>query len=420
MSGTTTRRSGRHGNAPAGTPPSVPPAAPATGIDQALDPGGADQAGPPGPEQSTLLPRLVDPAQVAALQSVRATTCLSILMATTPAARMTDADADRLRDLADDAERRLAGHSSRAAADRTKRHLAQLVEQAVLEPTASGLALYCAADQQHRVWLPLRVADRVVIDPSFATRDLLRSLHRTPRHLVLLLGNNHTQLFIGQGPYLMPAIGSSFPRVAPAAAGRRGGPARSAPGGSRSDGDLTHYLRQVDRALGNYRLLHPSPIVLAGPARLVSAFQQTSRHLERLAGTVTGDHAGSSMAELTQQVRPVLDEYLHSRQAEALQLLEQRAGADRVVSGLPAVWLAAHYERVEMLAVEDTLVYPARLSDNGDLLEAASDVEAPDVLDDAVDELIELIIARGGWVALLEEGSLAGHDRVAVCLAGSR
>lgn len=55
-----------------------------------------------------------------------------------------------------------------------------------------------------------------------------------------------------------------------------------------------------------------------------------------------------------------------------------------------------------------------RLSADGDQVTAAADVEAPDVIDDLVDELIELVLDRGGWVALARDGSLADHDRVAL------
>ena len=67
-----------------------------------------------------------------------------------------------------------------------------------------------------------------------------------------------------------------------------------------------------------------------------------------------------------------------------------------------------------MLAVEEGYRFPARLSVDGDLVTPAEDAEAPDVIDDLVDELIETVLDRGGWVALVRDGALAGHDRVAL------
>ena len=81
-----------------------------------------------------------------------------------------------------------------------------------------------------------------------------------------------------------------------------------------------------------------------------------------------------------------------------------------------SAWLAARRERPEMLAVEEGLFFPARLSADGDFLLPAANIDAPEVIDDAVDELIELVLDRGGWIALVDDGSLARHDRVALTL----
>ncbi len=122
------------------------------------------------------------------------------------------------------------------------------------------------------------------------------------------------------------------------------------------------------------------------------------------------------LAVLAERIRPVLESYLLSRQQEALDLLDKRVGARQAVSGMADTWLAARTGRPEMLAVEQGLFYPARVTDDGDLLVPATDVEHPEVIDDAVDELIELVLERGGWVALVDDGALAAHAGVALTL----
>lgn len=120
-------------------------------------------------------------------------------------------------------------------------------------------------------------------------------------------------------------------------------------------------------------------------------------------------------------MRPVADEHLHSRQREALEIIQARAATDLVATGMPAAWKAAHQGHPEVLVVEDTLIYPARASGhNGEVITAATDAEHPDVVDDAVDELIETVTARGGWVALVEHGTLAAHGGVALALGEPR
>ncbi|MCY7366219.1 MAG: hypothetical protein LH469_13035, partial [Frankiaceae bacterium] len=269
---------------------------------------------------------------------------------------------------------------------------------------------YSSAHTAVALRLPVTVRERVVVDPSFATRDLVRSLHRTPRHAVLVLSSREARLFEGAGDQLRPARTSAFPLRD--ARQRKGDGARA----DRDEKDTAAFFRTVDRALATYLRLHPAPLVLAGSKRVLAAFTGQSTNLGRLAGSIPVNLSTEPLSVLAERIRPALESYLLSRQQEALDLLDRRIGARRAAAGMAAAWLAARTERPEMLAVEQGLFYPARVSDDGDLLLPATDVEHPEVIDDAVDELIELVLERGGWVALVDDGALAAHGGVALTL----
>ncbi|MGY1700093.1 baeRF3 domain-containing protein [Geodermatophilus sp. SYSU D00766] len=334
------------------------------------------------------------PEQVVLLQSVRDEPCVSLLATTTPAARMTDADARTLQRLAGEAGARLARDGAPAElADA----LQELVSAARGEPTGAGIALYVNRTMRQVVRLPVGVPDRVVVDPTFATRDLVRALHRIPRHVVLLLSEQDARLLEGGAGTLRPPRRSAFPL--------------------RADDDAGDaFLRRVDRALGTFLRLHPAPLVLVGGHRVVGRFRRLSRNTGRLAGTVTGHLTRAPLSVLVPRVREVLDGYLLSRQGEALAHLDRRRSRQAVVEGIDAAWLAARRERPEMLAVEEGFALAARLSPDGDFLVPADDVEHPDVVDDVVDELIETVLVRGGWVAFVADGALADSGRVALTL----
>lgn len=346
---------------------------------------------------------------VVELQAPTTFPAITLLLPTTAGSVMTPQDRVALRGLLDQARQRLyAGRVP--AADDVLTELARVAEEAMTLSTASGLAVLTSRDGiRASIRLPVAVVPRVVVDASFATRDLVRALHRTPRHAVLALGSRQARLFEGAGDELRPVTGR-FPITA--AREQRRDPDR--PGLARSD--AAAFYRDVDAALGAHLRLHPSPIVLAGSPRAVAGFRAVSRHLARLAGTVEADVVREPLPSLARRVRPVLEQYLRSRQEEALDLLERRMGSQAAVSGVAAAWLAARHERPEMLVVDESLVIPARLSPDGDFLEPAEDPEALDVVDDIIDELIELVLRRGGWIALAEPGRLTAHDGVALTL----
>lgn len=354
------------------------------------------------------------PAHITALQQVREYPAISLLLNTTPAAQLTAADTRRLEALAATAVERVRAELQPAAAAPAVRRLNALLDQARHGVASKALAVYASASAEALIRLPITVRDRAVVDPTFATRDLVRALHRTPRHLVLTLNAGHARLYDAAADTLIPALTSAFPMYARTMEQPRRGRGRSDLPRSAEHTEELDFYRQVDAALGAYTRLHPAPLVLVGDDRATAAFQRVSVNCGRLAGTVRGNLTTVQPSALTARIRAVLETYLHRREDEALALLDRRMSAGRVVSGMPAAWLAARAQRPEMLAVDESLYYPARLSDDGDTLIPADDAEDPGVIDDAVDELVELVLTRGGWIAFTRPGALDHHHGVAL------
>jgi hypothetical protein len=353
------------------------------------------------------------------LQSVRAWPCVSVLMNTTTADRMTADDADRLRQLVAEAESRLVAEGLVRARATVVPGLRRRLEEAVAGPTSRAVGLFAAQAADRLARLPLPVRDRTVVERTFATRDLVRALHRTPRHLVLALDQHRALLLEGVGDQLRPVPGGRFP-LSDAHLARGAGPR-----------DRSAWWRSVDRALRASTLTHPAPLVLVAGRATADEFLRQAR-TTRVAGVVTDTDPGARPEELRHAVRGVLDAYLLGREQEALTLLQRRAGQGRAVSGLPSCWLAGRHRVVEMLVVDPSLYVPAEVSPNGDVLRLMTDPEtaraavdtgdaregaAVDQLDDAVDELVELVLLRGGWVAFTSTSeALAEHGGVALTL----
>lgn len=342
------------------------------------------------------------PELVLRLQKERHNPSVSLLLNTDPGTRMSGRDRVRLRAQYKEAVRRLVAEPvSQPVAASILQRLDRQVERVSSAPMKQALAVYAGPTMAMSLSLGVSVEERVVVDPSFATRDLVRSLHRTPRHAVLVVDWDEARLYHGQADSLTPVRGR-FPL------------SRAAYGA-----DTGRFLQAVDRAFGAHVAARPSPVVVAGDHSLLTELTQTSRHLSRLAGVIALDPATTSLDELRAAIAPRLEAYLLSRQREALDLVARSRGRGVLAAGMQAAWRAAWSAQPEMLAVERRLFYPARVLGSGRHLEPATDVEDPAVLDDAVDELIELVLVRGGWVAFTEDGQLSEHDGVALVVAST-
>ncbi len=339
-------------------------------------------------------------ASVLTLQSMQAYPSLSILVNATPGPRPEPETIRRLRRLRDGVAERLDRENFFSTTSLMAK-VDDLIDQACLAPCGQAIALYASEAHEQLVVLSVEVTERAVVDPTFATRDLVRALHRTPRQVVLVLAVGEARLFEGVGSRLNPAPGSKFPRSATAA---------SRAGSTNNEA----FLVDVDTALGSYLRIHPAPLVVVGAEPTLSTFCGLSKNLGRLAGKVVGNHVHVRLDVLSGRIAPRIEDYLRSRQEEALELLGTRTGQGRARIGIDAAWFAAQRERPEMLAVETDFFYPARVSADGDYLDPAQDVEDPEVTDDCVDEIIERVLDRGGWVALVDPGSIPTGGRIAL------
>ena len=184
----------------------------------------------------------------------RATPAVTLLMLRpTPASRMLPRTAERLLGMAREAEARLTSESLPGIWGTALRPIADLAEEAGRGPATEAIAIFVSATDSRVVHLNLLVADRVAVDPTFATRDLVRALHRTPRHVVLTLSQHEGRLFEGVGGDLHPAPG----RRSPPRSGRRGAAQRGERG--RRVQPRRSFYRDVDRALGAYLRVHQPP-----------------------------------------------------------------------------------------------------------------------------------------------------------------
>jgi hypothetical protein len=107
---------------------------------------------------------------------------------------------------------------------------------------------------------------------------------------------------------------------------------------------------------------------------------------------------------------------LDQQRQQILGELDKAVSERKFASGVGEVWRLANEGRGRLLLVEEDFHYPARLDESGTHLVPADDHEAADVMDDAVDEIIEMVMSKQGQVVFVDNGSLDAHQRIALVL----
>jgi ribosomal protein L30E len=280
-----------------------------------------------------------------------------------------------------------------------------------------GLALFVNQELGQKFYLPFPVKERVVVDQTFATRDLVYALNRSSRYWVLVLSEQTTRLYEGWRDTLLEVARGDFPM-----AYEGPGATEPMPGGrgvnksAYRDERHRQFFRQVDAAFEQIAKADPLPLVVAGVDRYLAFFNEVSSNTHLIAATLRGNHDKTPAHELARLVWPLMQEHLARQRREVLQELDAAVSAGKYASGIDAAWRLAQEGRGAVLVVEENFHYPARLDVSGLRLTPVSELAGPEVFDDAVDELIETVLGKSGKVVFVEDGALAGHQRLAMIL----
>ncbi|OFE17129.1 hypothetical protein BA895_16780 [Humibacillus sp. DSM 29435] len=364
----------------------------------------------------TAHPPLMRWHEVAELTALRGYPCISVLLPTAPAERMTEEDAAILAGLVGQVGERLGEADGLLGAKHLMAELRAITTGLSQEPTTAALAVYVNLAYSRVLHLPAPVEPRAVVEATFATRDLVRALHRSPPHLIVTLRPDCAHIFDAQG-------GSLRARDVISATGCDHTSWTADPRTLESYATQT-FLGEVDVALRRHRQAHPRPLVLGGAWGLTAALRQRSSNLHRLAGILAPAECVSEHAMLAASSR-LLEAYLATREAESLALVEETAAQrpDQLATGIHAVWDTARTARPRMLAVEDGYTVPGhpteRTGPEGDILQdlrdgGSDEATDPEPVHDLVDDLIEIVIQRGGEVALVRDGHLTHRHHVAL------
>ena len=276
---------------------------------------------------------------------------------------------------------------------------------------ARSIAVFVSRRESSWVSLPVTVRERVVVDETFATRDVVHALLRARRYRVLILGTR-SQLFEGTGQVLTPVTTGRFPVLVEES---RAGDAPRRP--ERAERDRRRQriaTRAVDDALDVHLRNDPCPLFVIGVQPRLAWFEQHSRHRRAISSTAVG--APQSLHATRDAVLPLVDELFDETARAALDQIDAARSRHRLATGINETWQLAREGRGALVVVEESYEYPAILGDDPADVRPAPDAAAPDVVDDLVDETIETVLAQGGRVVLVPDGSLSVYERICLTL----
>lgn len=165
-------------------------------------------------------------------------------------------------------------------------------------------------------------------------------------------------------------------------------------------------LGVLDENFGEYYDREPLAMILAGSARNREEFTSMTRHARVIIGNTRSDHSDTSASDLGHITWDIVKHVMARAGGKIEHQLDAAERANNLRVGIDAVTKAVESGEGATLLVEES--YQVRAEYEALLLDE----------DNVVDVVIEKILALGGNVLFVAEGSLSSVDRIALILEG--
>ena len=352
------------------------------------------------------------------LQSENSYPSVSILMPTHRTFPDNKQDSIRLKNLAEEVKQRLAKEFSKKDLDEIFKALDSRVEKVDFTHSLDGLALFVSNKDSHIFHFPFPLKERIIIDKTFATRDLVFGYNRSQPFYVVVINEKQTKILVGSREYLWEVTHKDLPVVNFVREIKETETENTSFNDRVTDNEerLKIYLREIDAVLRSLIGSENTNFVVTGTERQIGLFKAVTKIPGQILGSVNGSYENSSPSEIAKLVWPVVKLAHAARRKEIFNEVEKAAGAKKLAGGIDEVWKLAHEGRGLTLLTEINYAFPAKLDSVNNNLIPADIAGNGNIVDDAVDEIIENIVSKNGKVVFFDNGALEKYNRIALIL----
>lgn len=288
-----------------------------------------------------------------------------------------------------------------------------------------GIGLFVSASVSERFDFSFPVTECVQVDNSFETRDLFYAIQYNRSYHILSMSKHSIHLFVAQTDSIHEIRDGYFPRTIrdmyeyarPSRANSYSGTLKSFEKDKSilSEVRVFTHLKKAAENLSKYLGNHHAEIVLAGSAKLVHVMENQHSIASHVIGKVHGTFDPNEHAQLARQAWKVCREH---RQSEIDQLIKTAGEATLTFRrrGIRSVWESAAQGKGLLLLVEKDLRCRAYLPEGSSQIRLRAPKGRFRVLEDAVDDVIELVVQKGGRVVFVPENALAKFERIVLVL----
>lgn len=319
------------------------------------------------------------------LKNVRSQCCVTIFLQTHLTMPDSEKDAIVLKNLVKQVAVRLSGKYEKPFVDMMLDRINSLAEDINHRHNKESLVLFVSENIATYVRLPVKVENRVVVDKTFATRDLIRALHQETSWYVLVLSRDKARLIEGLNDKVVHELEDGFPVI-----NQNFYPVQRAEAaiGSRKTNLVREFFNQVDKHLNQVLKENPLPVIIYTDESNYPEYLQIADNEELIAGMVFGNRMKDKAHHILEDAWPVMKKLTDEKNKQRITELKAAVNSRNFLTDVNEIWKAVNAGKGKTLFIKQGYFQPAILENNHVELVSAEDPQRANV-DDIIDEIIE-------------------------------
>ena len=307
-----------------------------------------------------------------------------------------------------------------------KQKLQEQVSKIDYDHNLDGLGIYISDNVDMMVKFPFPVKEKIVVNNHFDIRDMLYKVQISRHYFTLMVSEKSIRLFDCYHESFTEMKGKHFPfdyyddweYNQPSRGSSNAGNAqmrsfehdKSTIEAKR----FQDFFRQADEYLGDY-MVENTPFIITGTDKDLAWFEDVTAFSKQIAGKLPGNFDHYALADLGKKCWPVFKDYLDQKVQKLVEDYREKIGQGLAVSGIQDIWTAVLEGKGRTLLVEKDFRMPGfTVPDNEYFLTLRPPKGRHETLADAVDEIMETMLDKGGDVIFTENGQLADYGGMAL------
>lgn len=332
------------------------------------------------------------------IKEIRAEGCVTIILNTHRTRPDNEKDSLKLKNLVKEAEELLYKEYDKRFVWPLMEKLHKLSDDIDHQQNLESLLLFVNQDIAEYTQLPLSVKDRVVIDATFATRDMVRAMHEQAGYYVLVLSRQNARLIEAFNDKVVKEIQGEFPIENTLYSTSK----KELSTSKGTDNLIEEFFNRVDKTVQETIKENPLPIILATETRNVDHYLKVTDNKQNITGHINKNRDDEKAHHIVEEAWVEVKKLLAEKRQSKVETLYAAVKEGKLLTDLNDIWKALKEGRGDSVFVRKGYFQPARITEKGIITADKFDLEEKDVIDDLVDEMVEMTLQYGGDAFFLE------------------